>query len=132
MIFRCKEKFKSQKCHADQSRPECSLIEELREIQKVQKELETDDLYNKRCAIMDLLYKRTTVYTTFSSYPEYSGMLYDIEIKGCNYTNIEGLEKTISLLQEYKELVEKDLERKQQIKDLKQRQKDIKNMLDIN
>lgn len=132
MIFRCKEKFQLQKCNADQSRPDCSLIEELREIQKAKKELERDDSYERRRAIMDLLHKTTTVYTTFSSYPEYSGMLYDIESKGCNYTNIEGLEKTISLLQEYKELVEKDLERKQQIKDLQQRQKDIKNMLGIN
>ena len=109
MIFRCKEKFqlKTTKCNADQSRQECSLIEELREIQKELKELKTDDLYNKRRAIMDLLYTRTRTYGIFDSYFEYSGMFYDIESKGCDYTNIEDLEKTISLLQEYKELTEK-------------------------
>lgn len=135
MIFSCKGKTQLQtiKCHADQSRPEFSLIEELREIQKEQKELvQTDDLYKRRRAIMDLLYKRTTVYTTLSSYPEYSGMFYDIESKGCNYTNIKGLEKTISLLQEYKELTEKQLEREQRVNDLQQKQKEIKNMLGIN
>lgn len=135
MIFSCKKKSQLQtiKCHANQSRPECSLIEELREIQKEQKELgQTGDLYNRRRAIMNLLYKRTTIYTTFSSYPEFSGMFYDIESKGCNYTNIEGLEKTISLLQEYKELTEKQLEREQRISDLQQRQKEIKIVLGIN
>lgn len=81
---------------------------------------------------MDSLYKKTTAYSTFSSYPEFSGMFYDIEREGCGYINIKGLEKTIFLLQEYKELTEKQLECEQRAKDLKQRQKDIKNMLGIN
>ena len=133
MIFSRKLKFQLQKCHADKSRPECSLIEELREIQKKQKELgQTEYLHERRRVIMDLLYKTTNVYTTFSSYLEYSGILYDIECKGCNYTSIEGLNKAISLLQEYKELTEKQLECEQRAKDLKKRQKDIKNMLGIN
>ena len=135
MIFSCKKKSQLQtiKCNANQNRPECSLIEELREIQNEQKELlQNDDLYEKRRVLMDLLYTKTRTYGHFGSYFGYSGMFYDIESKGCDYTDIEGLEKTISLLQEYKELTEKQLERKQRISDLQQRQKEIKNMLGIN
>ena len=135
MIFRCKEKFQLQttKCNADQSRPDCSLIEELREIQKEERDLRLQDILpERRRAIMDLLYKSTRVYGALGSCYDYSGMFYEIESKGCNYTNIEGLEKTISLLQEYKELTEKQLECDQRISDLQQRQKEIKNMLGIN
>ena len=113
MIFSCNKKKTSQlqtattvECYANHNKPECSLIEELREIQK---ELnKKDDLYNKRYEIMDLLYKSRPVnyYGITCSFNDVYGVLYDIERRGCNYTNIEGLNKAIELLQEYKELTE--------------------------
>lgn len=138
MIFSCNKKKTSQlqtattvECYANQNKPECSLIEELREIQK---ELnKKDDLYNRRYEIMDLLYKSRPMgyYGMSHSFNDVSGVLYEIERKGCYYTNIEGLNKAIALLQEYKELTEKQLEHDQRIKDLNQRQKEIKDILGI-
>ena len=138
MIFSCNKKKTSQlqttttvECHANQNKSECSLIEELREIQK---ELgKKDDLYNRRYEIMDLLFKSRPVnyYGMDCSFNDVSGVLYEIERKGCHYMNIKGLNNAISLLQEYKELTEKQLEHDQRIKDLNQRQKEIKEMLGI-
>ena len=136
MIFKCKKELTQVstptiQCPVSQSKPECSLIEELREIQK---ELnKKDDLYNRRYEIMDLLYKSRPMgyYGMSCSFNDVSGVLYEIERKGCYYTNIEGLNKAIALLQEYKELTEKQLEHDQRIKDLNQRQKEIKDILGI-
>lgn len=137
MIFSCNKKKASQltstptiECHANQNKSECSLIEELREIQK---ELDQkDDLYKKRFEIMEALYRRRPTATPSGFvYDEVYGILYDIECKGCKYTNIKGLNNAIALLHEYKELTEKQLEHDQRIKDLHQRQKEIKDMLGI-
>lgn len=138
MLFNCKKKepqltFTSTiGCYADKDKPECSLIEELREIQK---ELnKKHDLYNRRYEIMTSLYRREKdpFYCGFYDYSKPVGILYDIERKSCNYTDIEGLNKAIALLQEYKELTEKHLEHEQRKKDLLQRELEIKCMLGIN
>lgn len=135
MIFKCKKEPVQVstpiiQCPASQSKTECSLIEELREIQK---ELDKkDDLRNRRYEIMDLLYKRRPTYGGVGVYyNDIFGVLYDIECKGCHYTNIKGLNNAIALLQEYKELTEKQLEHDQRIQDLNQRQKEIKEILGI-
>lgn len=135
MIFSCKKKpqltFTSTiGCYADKDKPECSLIEELRNIQKELKY--KDDCYVKRYNIMNLLYKEEPVVGNFSIHTKTTGILYAIGLQKTNYTDIEGLNKAIALLQEYKELTEKKLAHEQRRKALLQRELEIKRMLGIN
>lgn len=119
-------------CSANQDKPECSLIEELREIQK---ELnQENDFEIKREKIMERLSPREeynfSIYSPYYREPK-MGLLDEIVCRKCRYINVYALTNAIDLLQQYKELTEKQIEYEQHIKVLKQRELEIKIKLGI-
>ena len=94
-------------CPTNQDKPECSLVQELREIQEELSKSE-NDFYFKRKKILDNLYGKTSSHAWGTTYiPESIGILEELRLRKLNYTNIKGLTNIINLLQEYKDLTEK-------------------------
>lgn len=123
-------------CTADQDKPECSLIQELQEVQrklqlKNQYEKEKEDIMRQLtgkaygATVGSFLYYNIKVEDT-GSYP-----LTRLVYNGARYSNIDELNGIIDLLQQYKEAVIKYEEYKVQYKILQQREKEIKLQLGI-
>ena len=119
-------------CPTNQDKPECSLVQELRDIQEELSKLE-NDFYFKRKEILDKLYGKTPTHTWGTIYipEEPIGILEELRIRKLNYTNIKGLTNIINLLQEYKDLTEKYLKYEQRKNELRQREAEIKEQLGI-
>lgn len=121
----------SSVCPADQ-KPECSLIQELRDIQKELSQVNT--LYNQRRKVLDeltggLYYKENNV----SYYRDINiPILRRIIGAPMECIQIAEISKAIDLLIKFKELTEKDIDRNKRIKELNKRATEIKEQLGIN
>lgn len=117
-------------CPADQ-KPECSLIQELRDIQKELSQVNT--LYNQRRKVLDELtggmyYKENNV----SYYRDINiPILRRIVGAPMECIQITEISKAIDLLIKFKELTEKDITRNERIKELNKRAAEIKEQLGI-
>ena len=122
----------TQVCPTNQEKAECSLVQELRDIQERLKQ--KNDLDIKRYDIMHKLFKKERCHNPYMSisYDKPIGILSQIEEKGYQYTDIKEITKAIDLLQQYKDLTQQKLEYEQQKETLKQREKEIKELLGIN
>ena len=123
-------------CPADQDKPECSLIQEL---QEVQRKLQLKNLHEKEKEnIMKQLAGKA--YGTTVGHISYCGTyvgdtgdypLTRLVYRGAHYSDINELDEIINLLQQYKEAVIKYEEYEAQYKILQRREIEIKLQLGI-
>jgi len=120
-------------CPADQ-KPECSLIQELRDIQKELSQVNT--LYYQRRQVLDELtggtYYNETLRNKGSMYRDINTPILRRIVEcpmDCLY--VTEISKAIDLLIKLKELTEKDITRKERIKELNTRAAEIKEQLGI-
>lgn len=118
-------------CPANHDKPECSLIEELRDIQYKLKHQE--NFMDRRIKIMEKLTtgNRWSCLNYYGHDRYQRGLLDDITNRKYHYKNIDELNDVIQLLSEYKDILEEQGKYDEYIKSLRQREKEIKQQLGI-